>query len=184
MALKQIRRNGLPEPTVICLGTWLLGLVASTILHAADPSGPATAKTSQTESSQVQLRGRVVCIQEEKHRRDGVELPAKHEHLWGFKTANGKLYTLLRTKFSEAIFLDEQVRSRELVLKVRLLPDTDIIEVANIHSIRNGVEHDLYYYCDICSIQSVAPEICVCCQGPVRLVEKPLSDKSEAVPEE
>ena len=45
----------------------------------------------------------------------------------------------------------------------------------NIKSIRNGVVHDLYYYCDICAIESVSPAECACCQGPVELVEKPLS---------
>jgi hypothetical protein len=41
-------------------------------------------------------------------------------------------------------------------------------------SIRGGVVYDLYYYCDICAIKTVAPGPCVCCQAPVELVEKPL----------
>jgi len=169
----------------LSLSPLLLGLMASPPVQAAELGGTSAVKVSQTAANQIRLRGRVVCINEEKNRqKGGVELPAQHEHVWGFKTADGKLYSLLRTKFSEAICLDEQVRSKELVLKGRVLPDNNTFDVAIIHSIRNGLEHDLYYYCDVCSIQFVAPEICVCCQGPVRLVEKPVTDKSETVPEE
>jgi len=46
--------------------------------------------------------------------------------------------------------------------------------VTKMKSIRNGVVCDLYYYCDICAIRTVAPGPCVCCQAPVELVEKPL----------
>jgi len=34
---------------------------------------------------------------------------------------------------------------------------------------------DIYYYCDVCDIQAVAPGPCECCQGPTELVEKPLN---------
>jgi hypothetical protein len=163
--------------------TSLFGLMALTVVPSADSSRTPAVNTSPNESSQVQLRGRVVCLTEEKQPGSRTALPVRHEHAWGFKTADGKLYSLRRTRFSEAIFLDESVRARELVLKARVSPDRQEIDVSTIHSIRNGVEHDLYYYCDVCSIQLVAPEICVCCQGPVRLVEKPLSDKSDTVPE-
>ena len=112
------------------------------------------------------------------HHAHGAELPTKHEHLWGIKTADGRCYTLLRGRFAEAIFLDTRVREKELLLKARLFPGTQIIEVTALRSVRAGVVQDLYYYCDICDIESVSPEPCGCCQGPVVLVEKPLATKS------
>jgi len=125
----------------------------------------------------IELRGRVVCIAEEK--QHGAPLPANHTHLWGLKSSEGKLYTLLRGKFSEAIFVDERIRQKELVVKARLFPDTQVIELTQLRSVKAGVTQDLFYYCDICAIESVSPEICACCQEPVELIEKPLKDSSK-----
>ena len=127
----------------------------------------------------VELRGRVVCLAEEMQRDHKAELPTRHEHLWGFKSTDGGYYTLLRGRFSEAIWLDDRVRAKELLINVRLFPKSHVIEVQNIKSVRNGVVQDLYYYCDICAIKAVSPEPCACCQGPVELVEKPLAGAPE-----
>ena len=86
---------------------------------------------------------------------------------------------MVRGRFSEAIWLDERVRAKELLVKARLFPKTQILELQRIKSLRDGVVQDLYYYCDICAIKSVSPEPCACCQGPVELVEKPLAGKGE-----
>lgn len=128
---------------------------------------------------EVQLRGRVVCLPEEMHRVHHADLPTKHEHLYGFKTDDGKFYTLLRTKYSEALFADERLREKELLLKARLFPGTQILEPMTLRSVRHGVVHDLYYYCDVCAIKAVSAEPCSCCQGPVELIEKPLKDSDE-----
>jgi hypothetical protein len=122
----------------------------------------------------VEIRGRVVCLAEEMHQRHEAALPTGHEHLYGFKTQDAKYYTLLRTKFSEALFADARFREKELLLKGRIFPNSQIFETMTIRSIRNGVVHDIYYYCDVCDIQAVAPGPCECCQGPTELVEKPL----------
>jgi hypothetical protein len=129
--------------------------------------------------STVELRGRVVCVAEEMHQRHGAPLPTNHEHLWGFQAADGRIYTLLRGKFSEAIFTDERIRGKELEVKARLFADTQVIELERVRSVKNGVTHDLFYYCDVCAIESVSPEICSCCQGPVELMERPLKDSGK-----
>src|SRR2546426_10730916 len=125
-------------------------------------------------SQEVELRGKIVCLPEEMHRVYQTDLPTNHEHIYGFKTTNGIYYTLLRTKLSEALFADQRVREKELLLTGTVLPKSQIIDVTAMKSIRNGVVYDLYYYCDICAIRTVAPGPCVCCQAPVELVEKPL----------
>jgi hypothetical protein len=122
-------------------------------------------------AEQVELRGRVVCIPEEEKQPD---LPANHEHVYGFKTTDHKTYKLIRTKYSEALFIDKRLHEKELLLKGKVSSDSKDFDVLRIRSIKDRVVHDLYYWCEICAIESVAPEICVCCQGPVELVEKPL----------
>jgi hypothetical protein len=139
------------------------------------PSPPNPAPASDTQSPQpVELRGKVVCLPEEMHARHGTDLPTAHEHFYGFKTADGTYYTLLRTKLSEALFLDERLRQKELLLKGRVLPKSQIFEATSMKSIRDQRVCDLYYYCDICAITAVSPLPCACCQGPMELVEKPL----------
>jgi hypothetical protein len=146
------------------------------ISSAAEPSnGPKPAGvTNSAAPKEIQLRGRVVCLVEEMHRLFQTDLPSQHEHLYGFKTDDGKYYTLLRTKFSEALFVDERLREKQLILKGPLFPNTQIFEPITLRSLRDGVVYELYYYCTICDIESVSPAPCACCQGPVELIEKPL----------
>lgn len=111
----------------------------------------------------VELRGRVVC-----------DVAANDQQGCVFKTDEGKTYKLVRAKLSEALFVDKRLREKDLLLKGTLSSDSQSFEPTAIHSLKNGVVHEVYYWCEICAIESVAPEICVCCQGPVELVEKPL----------
>lgn len=172
-SLKVIRRSGGLWTALVCTCDAILGLFVSALLVAAGEPKPAGLPQA------VELRGRVVCLAEEMHRLHDAPLPTNHEHLWGFQAADRRLYTLLRGRYSEAIFLDERVRQKELLVKARLFPETRILEITGIRSIKDGVVQDLYYYCEICAIKGVSPEICACCQGPVELVEKPLKDSSE-----
>ena len=158
---------------------WLAGaLIISWVQIAIAADRVQNASSGQTNhnagSREMELQGKVVCLPEEMHRVYQTDLPTNHEHLYGFKTTNGIYYTLLRTKLSEALFADQRVREKELLLAGNALPKSQILDVTAIKSIRNGVVYDLYYYCDICAIRTVAPGPCVCCQAPVELVEKPL----------
>ncbi len=118
-----------------------------------------------------ELRGRVVCLAENNERP---EPSANHDHVLGLKTTDGKVYRLAKTRFSEALFLDKRLHEKELLLKGNVSPDAKSFDALTIRSIKNGVVHDLYYYCEICAIESVSPDICGCCRLPVELVEKPL----------
>ncbi len=138
----------------------------------------ASTVAQHIQAPEIQLRGRVVCLPEEMHRLYQTDLPTNHEHSYGFKTTNGTYHTLLRTKLSEALFADRRLRERELLLTGRVLPGTQIFDASGMKSIRNGVVHDLYYYCDLCAIRTVVPGPCMCCQAPVELVEKPLDRES------
>jgi len=153
-------------------------LIISWVQFAIAADRVQNASSAQTNylagRQEMELRGKVVCLPEEMHRIYQSDLPTNHEHIYGFKTTNGVYYTLLRTKLSEALFADQRVREKELLLTGTVLPKSQIFDVTAMKSIRNGVVCDLYYYCDICAIRTVAPGPCVCCQAPVELVEKPL----------
>lgn len=158
--LREVARTGACWPALL----WLVGVLA-----AGGQTLPAT------DIAPTEIRGRVVCLAEEMQRRHKVELQSGHDHIWGFRTEDGACFTLLRTRYSEAIFLDPELRKKELLLKARRFPGTQILEVTYLHTVRDGVVQDFYYYCDICSIKSISPEICSCCREPVRPVETPLN---------
>src|SRR4051794_18376314 len=95
---------------------WLgIGLIA--LARGDQPPTQSASSTGFTE-----LSGKVVCLPEEMHQLHQADLPSGHEHIYGFRTLDGKYYTLLRTKFSEAIFADERIRQKELLLKGRVFP--------------------------------------------------------------
>ena len=135
----------------------------------------ATPPTENSKPEEVELRGKVVCLAEEMHAHYNVELFKTHGHLYGIKTEAGKYYTLLRTSLAEALFVDERLHEKDLIVNGRVFPNTQLLEVIRFASIKDGVVHELYYYCDTCYIRAVAPGNCDCCQAPVVLIEKPLN---------
>lgn len=138
----------------------------------------AKSPTEKLEPKNVELRGKIVCLAEEMHTHYKVERFNKRDHLYGVKTEDGKYYTLLRTSLAEALFVDERLHEKDLVITGRVFPRTQLLEVTRFLSIRDGVLHDLYYYCDTCYIRTVAPGSCDCCQAPVVLIERPLNKDS------
>ena len=138
----------------------------------------ATPPIEEQKPEQVELHGNIVCLAVEMHTHYKVELFNKHDHLYGVKTEDGTYYTLLRTSLSEALFVDEQLHEKDLVIRGRVFPKTQLLEVTRFLSIRDGILHDLYYYCDTCYIRTVAPGNCDCCQAPVVLIERPLNKDS------
>lgn len=135
----------------------------------------ATPPTETPKPEEVELRGKVVCLAEEMHTHYNVELFKTHSHLYGVKTEKGKYYTLLRTSLAEALFVDDRLHEKDMIITSRVFPNTQLLEVIRFASIKDGVVHELYYYCDTCYIRAVAPGNCDCCQAPVVLIEKPLN---------
>jgi hypothetical protein len=125
------------------------------------------------EPESIELRGQVVCVAEALERDHGVGLPPEHTHVYALKTADGKYYTLLRTRRSEALFVDERLRGRELLMSGLLFPGTMVFEPSgNYTAFKNGKAYEIYYYCEVCVIETVAPGECLCCRLPTELVER------------
>ena len=139
------------------------------LISGAKPS------VKEQKPQEVELRGKIVCLAEEMQTHYAVELLKTRDHLYGVKTEDGGYYTLLPTSLAEALFVDAQLHEKDLILKGRVFPNTQLLEVIRFYSVKDGVVHELYYYCDICYIRAVAPGNCDCCQAPVVLIEKPLN---------
>ena len=160
---------------------WLGGLVLLLVAIATTNMESQNAKPTESQNAEgvsaakeIRIRGGLVCLAEAMHGLYRADLSTNHEHLYGFKTTDGVFYTLLRTDLSEALFVDERLHQKTLIITGRTFPKTHLLEAIRLQSVHDGVLHDLYYYCDTCAIRAAAPGDCVCCQAPVELVEKPV----------
>jgi len=121
---------------------------------------------------EIKVRGEVVCLAEEVQRLHGVQIPPVHEHLIGIRAEDGRLFTLLKTSTSAFLFTDSRFRGRSLVLTGRTFPPSGLLEVTRTDWIREGKVYEVYYWCEVCSIRTMDPGPCACCQGPVELRER------------
>ena len=152
-------------------------LINSNLYSGADGTSPAD--QAETLLPIIKLDGKLVDLNKEYARKHAFRIPIDAEPVLGFKTKDGKLYTLIHTRTSAALFTDNRLKKKELILTGHILPDSQIFQVTFLRSRKNREIHLLYYYCDICAIVALTPEICQCCQEPVRLVEKPEESKAQ-----
>jgi hypothetical protein len=87
---------------------------------------------------------------------------------------DGKALPLIKDDGSRMFFKDERLLNRPMRLTARLIPEVGMLQVVQVHSLRDGKPQDLYYWCDICSIRRLEQMACVCCGGPMELREEPL----------
>lgn len=144
-------------------------LVGVLPLMAGAQDKPKAADASQ----KVALRGRVVCLAEEFARLYNTKPDCEHRgHLYGLKAADGHLYSFLPTDSATAIYEDPRIRERELQVTARPFPNSSFIEVIKLQSLREGKLYDLYYFCEVCNIESHKPGACDCCHAPTEFREE------------
>lgn len=93
------------------------------------------------------------------------------KHWMALVTDDGKVYPLIRDDGSKMFFTDPTVRDKKVRITGRLFADTKLLQVINIHSVKNGKLHDIYYWCEVCTIRRNAGGVCECCGGPMELKE-------------
>lgn len=157
-------------------------VVASPV--AASPASGGAGTTSG-EPAEFRERGRLVCIPEEMKRLYLAKVAPVHDHVPGFRVEGKgedrpRYLTILRTRYSEALFVDERFEEPTLLLSGRVFPHTGVLEVSGWQWIRDGKLFDVYYWCEVCAIRGVDPGPCACCQGKVILREKEISATPEA----
>jgi hypothetical protein len=141
---------------------------ANTLAYGVAPSGGEThvqltpPKLNATEASQanhVELKGRVV--------------PAANSTNLQFRVDDGPSHKLLPSRDAKALFADTNLHTKVLLLKGRIHSKESAFEViGNLNEVRDGKIYELYYYCDICSIETSFPGPCLCCREDVVLRER------------
>jgi hypothetical protein len=155
------------------LGVYLAVAVAlSPLLFAADKKDPKE-KEVKTED----FNGKVVALAPllEKF---GARLDADAAPSWlALQCDDGKVYPLIKDDGSRMFYTDKRLLDRPMRLTGRLHPQAQMLQVINVHSVIKGELHEVYYWCDICSIRRSEKKACDCCGGPLELREEPVKKR-------
>jgi hypothetical protein len=146
------------------LGVCVAVCVGLTPLFAAEPS-PKEVKTEP-------IKGKVVRLAPllEKF---GARLDPDAEWL-ALAADDGKVYPLIKDDGSRMFFKDVRLLDRPMRLTGRLHPGSQMLQVITVHSYVKGELHEVFYWCDVCSIRRSEQKICDCCGGPMDLHEEPV----------
>jgi hypothetical protein len=107
--------------------------------------------------------------------KDGVQLDAEAAPHWlALVSEDGKIHPLVKDSGSRLFFLDRELLNRPMRLTGRLLPKSQLLQVTAAHSYIKGELHEIYYWCDVCSIRRGEKYICECCGGPMERREEPV----------
>jgi hypothetical protein len=145
------------------------GTLALTLAAGSASAGAASRPSSAAEAVTVELRGRVVCVGEDAAVR-ACEGSGLH---FALSISGGGLRAFRPGDALAAMFVDDRVRERELLVRARSTASGEL-ETIKVFSVRNGRLHDLDYFCEVCNIVAYAPGPCVCCGRPMALRERPL----------
>ena len=107
--------------------------------------------------------------------KSGVKLDADAAPHWlALVSDDGTVYPLVKDAGSRMFSQDPVLRNRPMRLTGRVLSKTQLLQVVNVHSYRQGKLHEVYYWCDICTIRGYENTKCGCCGAPMELREVPV----------
>jgi hypothetical protein len=135
------------------------------VLSAADPAPVKTAH----------YKGKVVPLASLLEKIGSKIDPDAAPHWLALVTDDGKIYPLIKDDGARMFFNDAKLQNRAMRLTGRLFKDTHLLQILDVHSYVKGKLHEVYYWCDICSIRRRQKQICDCCGGPMELKEVPLT---------
>jgi hypothetical protein len=155
MARNWTRRQALAAGVAVCAGAPLI-------------AAPEKAIKLETYTGKVQPLADLVAKIGSK--LDGDAAP----HWLALVAEDGKVYPLIKDTGARMFFVDKRLLNRPMRLTGRLLPGAQLLQVLEVNSLIKGVPHDVYYWCDICTIRRNEKMICECCGAMMDLKEVPL----------
>jgi hypothetical protein len=162
------------------LNLWRAAILLSclTVLPQTAVSQTAVPQADQPTAPQpetVPLRGQVVWLDEAFARQVGVEPDQDARQLQtALQSTTGDLLPLVKDGRGRGFWKDARLRNRDLELLVRRWPGLPLIQVIEVYSLHDDQRFLLDYWCDICAIPMYELKACECCQGEIRLRERPV----------
>jgi hypothetical protein len=143
-------------------------------LACAAGLAPGLAAGAPTAARKAVYSGKVVPLAELVARTGG-RMDADAAPLWlALALDDGTLHPLIKDGGSRLFFRDPALLNRPMRLTGRLLPGSTLLQVTAVNSVKNGEPHEVFYWCDICSIKRGEKMTCECCGGPMMLREEPV----------
>jgi hypothetical protein len=123
------------------------------------------------------LRGRAVYLTEAFEKQTGIaSVPEARERIIALQTADGTLVPLLEDARGRAFRNDDRLRQMDLELLVRRYSTSPAVQIIRVVEITKEGRFEIDYWCDICAIPLVENRECDCCQGPVELRRRKVTD--------
>lgn len=149
-------------------------LLCYALVAATLPAWFTAAQDAPTDKSLKYYLGKVVPLAG-LLAKQGAKLDADAEPFWlALQTENGNLLPLIKDDGSRMFFNDAKLLNRPMRLTAKQIAGSQLLQVVNVHSIVKGKLHDIYYWCDICTIKCFEAGPCGCCGAPVEFREVPV----------
>jgi hypothetical protein len=131
----------------------------------------------RAEEPRVQsLEGKVVPLTGFLKKHD-VQLDPDAAPYWlALETGDGKIYPVVKDAGGRTFYHDQRLWDRPVRIQGRIVPGTSLLQVLRVHSLKAGKPHEVYYWCEVCSIKRYSQEksrVCECCGGQMELREVP-----------
>ena len=119
----------------------------------------------------VMLKGKVILLAA-YFEKQGAKLDRDAAEQWyAIITDDGKSYPLIKDDGGRMFFKDSRLLNRPMRLTGRVVGDGPFFQVFQVHSYLDGQLHEVYYWCDICTIKRFEQKDCECCGAPMDLHE-------------
>ena len=141
---------------------------------AALPAFVVAAQDAPPEKNLQYFKGKVVPLGD-LLAKQAAKLDADAAPYWrALQTDDGKVLPLVKDPASRMFFQDPKLLNRPMRLTGKLVPGTPFLQVINSHSVVGGKLHEIYYWCDICTIKGFEAGPCDCCGAPYEFREVPV----------
>ena len=148
--------------------------ISLALLVATLPAWSIVAQETPPDKSLQYFKGKVVPLASLLVKQ-GAKLDADAEPYWlALLTEDGKILPLIKDSGSRMFFKDAKLLNRPMRLTAKQIPGSQLLQVINVHSIVGGKLHDVYYWCDICTIKGYEAGPCDCCGDPYDFRETPV----------
>lgn len=94
-------------------------------------------------------------------------------HWLALAAEDGKVYPLVKDAGARMFFADKTLLNRPVRLTGKFLPGSQVLQVREVRALVKGVPHEVFYWCDVCSIRRGEKMVCECCGAPMVLKEEP-----------
>jgi hypothetical protein len=76
---------------------------------------------------------------------------------------DGQLFTIIKDDQSRMLYLDPDLHNRKLCLTAVKIPNTQMLQIKKVQTLKDGKLYNVDYWCDRCQLAATQPGRCICC---------------------